>query len=102
MHWAEMMTKLTHFFAQLDTSPLPNSKLSTGANSTFQHGLDVFLTIAGGVALLVITIAGLRMVLSRGNPQAIAQSRTMITYAVVGLVIIIMAGTIVTFVLNGI
>lgn len=96
------MTKFAQFFAQLDTSPLPNSKLSTGANSTFQHGLNIFLAVVGGVALLVITIAGLRMVLSRGNPQAIAQSRTMITYAVVGLIIIIMAGTIVTFVLNGV
>jgi hypothetical protein len=90
------------YFAQnvtIDTSPLPGSKLTT---SKFQTGVDVFLAVAGAVALLIITIAGLRMVMSRGNPQAIAQARSAILYTVVGLIIMIMAFTIVTFVLNGI
>lgn len=90
--------RLTQFFAQLDTSSLPGGQLT---HDRFQTGVNIFLVICGSVGLLVATIAGLRMTLSKGNPQAIAQARTMFIYAMVGIAVVIMAGTIVTFVLGG-
>lgn len=70
------------------------------SSSTVQTGLDIFYVIIGAVALLVITIAGFRIILARGNPQNIAQARTMILYTLIGLIIIVSAGTIVGFVIN--
>jgi len=91
---------LLAIFAQgVDTSPLPNPQLTNGKLHSF---LDIVFAIVGAIALLVITLAGSRIVASRGNPQAIAQARNAVIYAAVGLVVDIMAFTIVTFVLNGV
>lgn len=91
-----------HIFAQsINIQGLPGGKGSPNLGSnTVQNALNIFYVIAGAVGLLMITIAGFRMILARGNPQDIAQSRTIILYTLVGLVVIVAAGTIVGFVIN--
>ncbi len=64
------------------------------------RGLRIVFGVAGGIAVIVITIAGFRYVLSRGEPQAIAQSKNIIIYALVGLVICIAAFSIISFVIT--
>lgn len=100
---------MVHFLQNLaqsiDIQDLPGGSQAQngGSNlgsSTVQTGLDIFYVIAGAVGLLVITIAGFRMILARGNPQQIAQARTIILYTLIGLVVIVAAGTIVGFVIN--
>ena len=58
------------------------------------------LNIVGAITLLIITLGGLKFVLSRGNPQETAKARETILYALVGLVIVILARVIVAFVFN--
>ena len=62
--------------------------------------LTLTFTITGSIALLVITIAGFRYVISHGDPNLIAQSKNSIIYALIGLVISIFALTIVQLVIG--
>jgi len=77
---------------------IPQTSLSTDSLHTV---LQIVFGIAGGVALLVIIIAGLRFILSQGDPNNVAKARNTIIYAIIGLIICITAFSIVTFVLVG-
>lgn len=71
-----------------------------GASGSVSKVLNLVLGLAGGVALLVIVVAGFRFVTSQGNPDATAKSRNTIIYALIGLVVCTLAYSIVTFVLE--
>lgn len=87
-------------FAQavkIDTLPNP-----TTDSGRLQVILNLTFGIAGAIALLVITIAGFKYVLSHGDPNLISQAKETIIYAMVGLVICIAAIGIVNFVIVGV
>jgi hypothetical protein len=81
----------------VNTAPLPQTQ-ATGAEIT--TALDIVFTITGSLALLIITVAGFRYIISRGDPSATAQAKDAILYAVIGLVVSIAAYSIVTFVVK--
>lgn len=81
----------------IDGSCLPHGVASNG---TLQLILQIVFGIAGSIALLVITIAGFRYVVSRGDPNAVAQAKNAILYAIIGLLVAIAAFSIVTFVIG--
>lgn len=62
--------------------------------------INIILWVVGVSAVIVIIVAGLKYVTSAGNPSAISSAKTTILYAVIGLVIAILAYAIVNFVLN--
>jgi hypothetical protein len=66
--------------------------------STIPTILGIAFGLAGGLALLMITVSGLRYILSAGDPQKAAKAREGIIYALVGLAIAIAAESIVYFV----
>lgn len=84
--------------AKVDISPLPQVSASSGK---LQSILSIVFATTGAIALLIITIAGFKYVVSRGDPGAVAGAKNAIIYAVVGLIISITAFAIVTFVVNG-
>lgn len=49
----------------------------------------IFLSLAGGIALLLIIYSGYRMVTSTGNPEALQGARETLTAAIVGLLFVI-------------
>ena|SRR5258708_7174330 len=64
--------------------------------------LRIVFAVAGAISVLVITMAGLRLVTSVGSPDAVNRTRNTLIYAALGLVVCIAGFTIVTFVLNNI
>lgn len=56
--------------------------------------------LAGIVAVLVIVIGGVRYVASNGDSGQVQSAKNMVTYAIVGLVVIIMAAAITQFVIT--
>ena len=56
------------------------------------------LKFMGLIAVIVIIIAGIRMVISQGDQTAIETSKKIVLYAVIGLILILLAGAIVSFV----
>lgn len=72
-----------------------------GLNAVFPliaNILNYLLFAAGALAIIFVLIGAFQYVISSGNPQNIAQAKRTITYAIVGLVIVMMALVIVQFV----
>jgi len=93
-----IVTNLLHTLAAggLDISGLPQQ----GATSAkLQTILNIVFMVAGGIAVLIVVLAGLRYVLSQGNPQETSVAKNAILYALIGLVVIISATAIVNFVI---
>ena len=64
--------------------------------------INYFLYITGIVSVVMIIIAGVQMTTSAGDPGAVAKAKKTMTYAIVGLVITILAYAIVNFVVRNI
>lgn len=62
--------------------------------------LEIVFGIMGAIALIVLLLASLKYVISRGEPGEVAKAKNAIIYAVIGLMIIGSAFTIVSFVVN--
>ena len=60
-------------------------------DTTFLAVLETTFALLGVIAFLVIVIAGLRFILSQGDPDKSAKARNTVIYAVVGLVIAVSA-----------
>ena len=60
-----------------------------------------FIVFIGGVITTIMVIVGaIKYILSGGNPEQTARARNTIIYALVGLVIFVLAGPIISFVLS--
>ena len=79
----------------VDISTLPQPAAD---NDRIQAIFNIVLTIMGVVGVLIISLAGIRYMTSRGNPQEAAKAKNAILYTLIGLVIIAMALVIVNFV----
>lgn len=92
------MNRLLTLLAQVDIKPgdidVPKGPLGSGNISSI---LQIVFGVFGGTALIIITLAGFKYVLSQGNPQETAKAKNTILYALIGLVIAISALGIVTF-----
>jgi TRAP-type C4-dicarboxylate transport system permease small subunit len=64
--------------------------------------LGLAYTAAGIVAVLVIIIGGVRYAASNGNASQVEAAKNMVLYAVVGLVVVIMAAAITQFVIQSV
>jgi TRAP-type C4-dicarboxylate transport system permease small subunit len=62
--------------------------------------LGIVFGVLGALALLFITISGLRYVLSNGDAQKVARAKDGIIYSLVGLVVALSAESIVVFVIG--
>ena len=96
------MRNLISFLADVsitrtDLRNLPQNSLT---ETNVDNILQLVFAVAGAIAVLVITIGGLKYVLSQGNPQSAAQAKDTILYALVGLVLTIVGYGIVTFVIG--
>lgn len=67
-----------------------------------QKVIKVLLFIIGAASVVMIIVGGVRYVTSAGNPEAVKGAKNTIVYAIVGLVVAILAYAIVTFVINNI
>ena len=68
--------------------------------SIFKTVLNLLSYAIGFISVVVIIIAGLRMILSGGDPQTLNSARNAIIYAAGGIVIAAIAQIIVVFVLS--
>lgn len=85
------------YIAQIDVSNLP--KPGTGAGR-FVEFANVAVSVFAAVAVLAIVVAGFRYIIAKGDPQALAQAKNMIIYALVGLSVCVMAFAIVNLVIG--
>lgn len=81
----------------LDLTTLPNpTGIANGA--IVPTLLTVIFMIAGALSLLFLILGGYGYVSSRGDPQAVAKAKGTIMYALIGLVVTVLAESIVSWV----
>ncbi len=62
--------------------------------------VDIFSIIVGAVSVIMIIVGGLRYITSSGDSGNVQAAKNTILYAIVGLVIVIFAQTIIRFVVD--
>lgn len=72
----------------------------TGTDGVLLRVADVLAIVAAVIAVIVIVVAGITMMTSGGDSTKVQNSRNAIIYAAVGLVVIVLARSIVIFVIN--
>ncbi len=72
---------------------------SGDVTKVIQDVINILLFLVGLIAVLMIVISGFRFVTSNGDANTVSSAKNSIIYAVIGLVIAVMAYAIVNFVL---
>lgn len=85
--------------AIVNYNSLPNPAHVGSAEQTI---LNIVFGISASTALLMVTINGFRYIIARGDPNATASAKNSILYAIIGLIVIMAAYSIVVFVVRGI
>ena len=81
------------------------SAADTGENpdslpDIIQNVIRVLLFIVGAAAVIMLIIGGIRYVVSAGDQQAVANAKNTILYAIVGIVVAVLAYAAVQFVFD--
>lgn len=84
-------------FIDKDDVNIPTTDINAGRVTNIY---ELIFAIFGGIALIIIIIAGIKFITSQGDPQATAKARNTIIYAGVGLAVSVAAFSIVAFVLD--
>lgn len=77
-----------------------SSKTDVGA--LIKTVVNVLLFILGAIAVIMIVIGGIKYTVSNGDSSAVTSAKNTILYAVVGLIVAMMAYAIVNFVIKNI
>lgn len=64
-----------------------------------QNGLNIAYFLAGSIAVIIIIIGGIMYVTAAGNSGNITKAKNMLLYAVVGLIIVLIAYAITNYVI---
>ena len=70
-----------------------------GGSGFFNNIANMLIFIVGAVSVLMIIIGGLRYVLSAGDPSSTKSAKDTVLYAVVGVIVALLAFAIVNFVI---
>lgn len=84
--------------ANKDTAVCKSSGDSVG--KLIQTIINTLLFVIGAISVIMIIVGGIRYVLSNGNASQINSAKDTVLYAVIGLVVALLAYAIVGFVLN--
>jgi len=70
-----------------------------GPTGILTRAFNLISLFVGIVAVFVMTLAGLRMIIAQGDPEAFARARQAILFAILGLVLAAVAQVLIRFVL---
>ncbi|HRJ06793.1 MAG TPA: hypothetical protein PK096_01450 [Candidatus Saccharibacteria bacterium] len=71
-----------------------------GQSGIFRTITNVLLFVLGAISVIMIIIGGLRYVISGGNSTAVTAAKNTILYAIVGVIVALLAYAIINFVLD--
>ncbi len=71
-----------------------------GNNGIFETVTNILLFLAGTISVIMIVVGGIKYVISNGDSNAVTGAKNTIMYAVVGLVVTIIAYALVRFVIS--
>lgn len=75
--------------------------IPTGSGDTLLHnGLNLVYFLAGLVSVIVIIVAGIMYTTSSGDASKVTRAKNLLTYSIVGLVVVLSAFVITNFVIG--
>jgi cytochrome bd-type quinol oxidase subunit 2 len=77
-----------------------NSGSENGVQSILKEAVNIFSLVVGIVAVVMIIVGGFKYITSGGESSKVSGAQSTILYAIVGLVVVVLAQLIVHFVLN--
>ena len=86
------------FFDNPQTGAIPNVSAQGTLGQNVTNIINFFLGLLGLIAVAFLIYAGVLMVTAGGEEEQVTKAKKIISYAVVGIVIILLSYTIVTFV----
>ena len=75
-----------------------NNCEDTGVTNTIQGIIKIISYIAGIIAIIMIIVSGLRFITSGGDSGKVASARNSLIYALIGIVVVVLAQVMVHFV----
>ena len=69
-------------------------------NGIFRQVTNILLFIVGAIAVIMLIIGGIRYVVSGGDSSAVTAAKNTILYAIIGIIIVLLAFAIVQFVVG--
>jgi glucose uptake protein GlcU len=89
----------------IESTGLTDSANATGVRantniSTIKNIISLLLFVLGVICVIVIIVAGIQYAVAAGDSNQITRAKNSILYAIVGLVIALLAYTIVNFVID--
>ena len=82
----------------VDLGEIPDTGGGTDIHSALENVIMKILTFLGIVAVIVIVVAGIRLIIGGADEQQREKARNAVLYAVIGLILVLLAGAIVRFV----
>jgi hypothetical protein len=88
--------------AATKTDEMPESLFGEdGSEGIFKKVVNIMLFVIGAVAVIMLIYGGVKYVLSGGAQDKVAEAKNTILYAIVGIVVAILAFAVVNFVVTG-
>ena len=72
-----------------------------GTGGIFTTIVNIMLFVVGAVAVIMLIIGGIRYVTSGGSQENVTAAKNTILYAIIGIVVALLAYAVVNFVVNG-
>lgn len=77
-----------------------NQNAGDSFNDILTNAINIFSIVVGIIAVIMIIVGGFKFITSAGQSEAVASARKTIMYALVGLVVVVLAQFIVHFVIG--
>ena len=71
-----------------------------GATGVFNTITNILLFLVGAISVIMIIIGGFRYVVSGGNTTSVSAAKNTILYAIIGIIVAILAYAVVNFVIS--
>ncbi len=82
-------------------SNFPHTDVGSGGLALVALSITNFiLRMIGALAVLIIIYAGIRMIISHGSEEGFTEAKKILTYTVLGLILVLCADAIVTYVMT--
>lgn len=91
---------LTQVAAQVDAPKSIRDASIPLTNSAVQNIFNVILALAGAVAVAFIVFGGIKYSLSQGDQNDVKAAKDTILYAIIGIVVVVIAFMLVNFVVG--
>ena len=82
------------------TSPVCASTSDTDVNNIVKTVVNTLIYILGAIAVIMVVVGGIRYTTSNGDASGIKSAKDTILYAIIGIIVALLAYTIVNFVLG--